>query len=247
MRENVLRVLEDASGAEAAARRFVSEVACDDLDAFTATSRSEAARIADLSIVGGNHLPAEGPLVVTSFHFSGGFRVFDVLRAQGRAPVFLHVPPRDLSGRYAIEVHRRRSTYFHENLRPPFLEPGPGARGTIEKHLADGGTIVALLDVSPGMVELRDRSRVRLFDREIDLPVGLLRLADKHQAPVVPYEGRLDDDERTLVFHQPLQGDDAESLLAAAVATFEHVIRERPWVWQAWLDVDAFFAGAIER
>jgi len=223
---------------------FVTEIACDDLDALTATRWPEHRRLAATRVVGGENLPAAGPAVVTSFHFSGGFRVFDVLRARGLRPTFLHAPPRERLDGYAAAMHHARARYFETHLAPPFIPPGAGARDRLDDHLQRGGVVVALLDVAPATLELRDHAPCTLFGRRLRLPVGMVRLAIKNGAPLVPFDGRIEGGLRVLELHAPVLGDDPETLLARTLETFEGVIRARPWAWQSWLDVDGLFANA---
>ncbi len=244
VREKALALLGDEELATATGERFTTEVACDDLDAVTSVAWRESRRLAATSVVGPEHLPQVGPAIVTSFHFSGGFRVFDVLRTRGLRPTFLHAPPREVPRGYGATMHELRMHHLRQYLTPPLIEPGPGAREALDRHLGEGGVIVGLLDVAPAMLDLRDHAGCTLLGRRLRLPVGLLRLAIKHAAPVIPYDGRIDRNERVLEFHPPAHGDDPEALLADVLLTCEHVIRERPWTWQAWLDADGFFATA---
>ncbi|MDG2308363.1 MAG: hypothetical protein P8R42_27615 [Candidatus Binatia bacterium] len=239
-------LLGDEHLAAAAGDAFVAEMACDDLDAVTSVAWSDSRRLASTRVVGAENLPASGPAVVTSFHFSGGFRVFDVLRARGFTPTFLHVPPRERLKGYDAAMQNMRMRYLERHLSPPFIKPGPRTRGALDRHLGDGGVVVALLDVSPAAFELRDHTSATLLGRPLQLPVGLLRLAAKHDAPVIPYDGRIEDDRRVLEFHARARGSEPEALLADVLQTCERVIRTRPWTWQGWLDADCLFAEAAE-
>lgn len=242
VRANALRLLGDERLATRTGERFAAELACDDLDAFTAIRWSEERRLGATTVVGADHLPRTGPCVVTSFHFSGGFRVFDVLRSEGHRVTFLHAPPRERPSGYAAAAHAARARYFERHLDPPFIEPGPGARDALDRHLAEGGTVVALLDVAPAALDLRDHAPCELFGRELRLPVGLLRLAARHGAPVVPYDGHIDADRRVLELHEPPTAATPEALLTRVLSVFERVTRARPWTWQGWLDVEGLFA-----
>ena len=120
------------------------------------------------------------------------------------------------------------------------------ARDALANHLEEGGVVVALLDVAPGALTLRDRAEGTLLGRPVDLPVGILRLALEKGAPVIPYDGWLDGNRRVLEFHEPARGSEPETLLQEILATCEGVIRNRPWTWQAWLDADRLWATAQE-
>lgn len=241
---SALSLLENETAARAAGERFVAEVACDDLDALTADRWPEARRLAATRLVGEANLPTVGPAIVTSFHFSGGFRIFDVLRARGLRPTFLHAPPRGELRGYDAALYEARTRYFESHLEPRFIEPGPGARDSLDEHLGAGGVIVALLDVAPAVLDLRDHAECRLFGRPLRLPVGLLRLAVKHDAPVLPYDGRIEAGARVLEIHPAMRAPDPAVLLQEVLRGCERVIRERPWTWQSWLDAASLFENA---
>ena len=241
----VMQYLGDAEAARTGGQRFVAELACDDLDAITAVQWTRQARLAATRVQGAERLPEKGPAILVSFHFSGGFRVFDVLCSRGLQPTFLHAPPRDPQG-YENRIERLRRDFLTKTLKPGWIVPGPGARDALANHLEEGGVVVALLDVAPGALTLRDRAKGTLLGRPVDLPVGILRLALEKGAPVIPYDGWLDGNRRVLEFHEPARGSDPETLLQEILATCEGVIRNRPWTWQAWLDADRLWATAQE-
>ena len=193
---------------------------------------------------GGEFLPAEGPFVLPGFHFSGGFRIFDLLASRGLSAAF---PVRTVTQQgnvYARALAAARNAHFRRMLGERLIEVGPGARARLQQHLAGGGVVVALLDVGPTALGLGDTAEVSFLGETVRLPVGVLRLAHEIGAPVVAHEGRIEDGRRVLRFHPPASGGSAEELLQSVIATLEGVLRERPWDWQGWLDLDAFFAAA---
>jgi hypothetical protein len=225
---------------------FLASLACDDLDALTAALWPRAWRERSFVVEGASHLPSAGPLVVASFHLSGGFRVFDALVARGFRPAFLRVPFSGAGSRYQRSIEKARALHFRRVLGECLIEVGPGARERLRAHLAEGGAVVALLDVAPASLGLHDTTAAVLFGREIRLPVGLMRLAVETGASVLPYDGRIENDARILRFHAPVTGSTPEEILRATVAGLELVIRERPWDWQGWLDLEVFLAAAAQ-
>jgi hypothetical protein len=127
-------------------------------------------------------------------------------------------------------------------LERPWIETGPGVRSALEQHLAGGGSVVALLDVPLPALPLRDRAAGTLFARPLTLPCGLLRLALARDLPVVPWDGRIERGERVVRFHPQAVGADVTTLLSAVLAALEGVVRERPFDWRAWLELDELFA-----
>lgn len=242
------RLLGDPLLARAAAADFAAAIACDDLDALTALAWPRSKRLRHTSVEGLEHLPPPGPAVFVSFHLSGGFRVFDVLGACGFRPTFVLAEGRPLDRLYLRALDRARRRFFRRSLDPAWIATGRGARARLEEHLRSGGCAVALLDVAPAVLGLRDEAPATLFGRPLRLPVGLLRIAERLGAPVIPFDGRIEGWRRVLRFHAPARSGDAEACLASVLATFERVIRERPEAWQGWLDVERFFAnGAAEE
>lgn len=230
------RVLGDARLAERASERFAAGLAADDLDACRAWAlRRPAPRIEGA-------LPAPGPAVFASFHLSGGLSVFEALVARGFRPTFLRAPARPGATRYQRAIDAARSRYLGRLLEKPFVVTGPGVRRALAEYLASGGAVVALLDVPGAALEIRDRARGTLFNRAVDLPVGVLRLAHEGGLPVVPFDARIERGRRIVRFHPAAHGEDVQALLASVLRTLEAVVRERPWDWHAWLEIDHLLA-----
>ncbi len=239
-------VLGDAAAGEAVRRRFVASLARDDLDACRAWARIGAS-CADAMVEGEQHLPPPGAAVFAGFHFSGGLAIFETLRRRGFAPTFLRAPLPPTAPRYDRSVGAVRLRYLARVLERPWIHTGPGARDALAAHLAAGGAVVALLDVPAVALPLRDRASGTLFGRAVSLPSGLLRLALAQHAPVVPFDGRVEGGRRTVRFHAPAQGDGPETLLRAILPALEGVVRERPWDWHAWLEVEHLLAPPAEH
>jgi lauroyl/myristoyl acyltransferase len=233
------RLLHDPARAATAARGFVPEIACDDLDVVTAILWPRALRRRSTDAEGAEHLPATGPVLLVSFHFSGGLRVFETLGE--RRTTFLLAENRPGARRYLRVLEALRRLYFRRVLEPPWIAIGEGARERLREHLQRGGALVALLDVAPGEIGLRDHVSTELLGRPLRLPVGLLRLAASERIPVIPFAGRIKDGRRVIRFHPAIAGDDPIALLERVLRTFEGIIREQPETWQGWLDVDRLF------
>ncbi len=237
---NATRVLTEHAAAARAGAGFVAALACDDLDALTAASWPRRLRLATTRTEGIDSLP-EGPAVFASFHLSGGFRIFDVLAAAGRRPTFLWAEDHDPqpSG-YGDALRAARRHHLRDVLAGgSWIVLGPGARDALAAHLDGGGAVVALLDVAPSILGLRDTAPVPLFGRIVPLAAGLMRLAAARALPVVPYDGRIERGRRVLHFHPAERAPDPRELLASVVRRLERVVLERPFDWQGWLDLDA--------
>lgn len=243
----VERVLGDPALGARAGREFLGSLACDDLDALTAACWPRAFRRRSFTVEGAGNIPDEGPAIFASFHLGGGFRIFDALLARGLRPAFLRQPFGGSPSPYERAIEGARSRHFQRCLGDKLIAVGPRARADLQKHLEEGGAVVALLDVAPASLGLRDRATVTFLGREIELAVGLMRLATSLQVPVIPYDGRVVGSRRVLTFHPPHRADAPEALLRDTIATLEGVVRTRPWDWQGWLDVERFFTAATAQ
>lgn len=235
-------LLGDPAAGEQVRDRWVAALAADDRDACRAWARIGPS-CAAATVAGGERLPPAGGAVFAGFHLSGGLAIFEVLARRGFAPTFLRAPTPAHASRYARAVGAARLRYLARVLERPWIETGPGARDALDGHLAAGGAVVALLDVPAGALPLRDRATATLFGRAASLPVGLLRVAATRGLPVVPFDGRVAAAARVVRFHPAVHGDDPAALLRAVVTTMERVVRERPWDWHSWLELDALFAA----
>ena len=234
-------LLGDPAAGAAVRDRWVAARALDDLDACRAWSRIGPA-CGDAAVEGAAHLPEAGAAVFASFHLSGGLAIFEVLRRRGFSPTFLLAPLPPHETRYGRVMRAVRLGYLARVLERPCIETGPGARGELERHLDGGGAVVALLDVPEDAVQLRDRAPATLFGRATSLPVGILRLALARGLQVVPFDARVAGGRRTVRFHPSIGGAEPADALRAVLATMERVVRERPWDWHAWLELDALLA-----
>jgi len=246
VRANAAEVLRDDALAAATARGFAASLACDDLDGLTAWLWPRALRLAALRVDGESHLPPAGRAVFATFHIGGGFRVYDALLTRGFRPAVLAALPDPTGNRYRRAIDRARFAYLRRELGDGVLPVGPNApRADVRSpasHLARGGAVIAVLDVAPAALGLRDSGRAELFGRPVDLPIGALRLAAGAGIPVVPFDAFLDRGRRVVRFHPAIASADASEILARVAAVMEGAIRERPWDWQGWIDVQRLFA-----
>ena len=243
VREHAGEILGDADLAARAGRLFAGSIACDDLDGLTARLWPRALRRATLRVEGEEHLPPPGRAVFATFHVGGGFRVYDALLERGFRPAVIAAPHAPGGNLYRRAIDRARFSYLRKALGDGVLPVGPLVdRREVRSpapHLASGGAVIAVLDVSPAALGLRDALATRLFGRPVALPAGALRLAASAGVPVVPFDARIEDGHRVVRFHPRLESRDPRALLDGVVAAMERSIRERPWDWQGWIDVHA--------
>jgi hypothetical protein len=237
-------LLGDAAAGQAVERRWVASLALDDLEACRAWARRDPA-CGDATVEGGEHLPPPGAGVFASFHLSGGLAIFETLHRRGFAPTFLLAPEAPHAGRYERAIRAIRLRYLTRILERPCIETGRGARQALEQHLDGGGAVVALLDVPEDAVQLRDRATGELFGRAAHLPVGILRLAVTRGLPVVPYDCIVANGSRTVRFYPSVAGAEPQEVLHGVLAVMERVVREHPWDWHSWLELDALLAPRV--
>ncbi|MEW6268361.1 MAG: hypothetical protein AB1689_03585 [Thermodesulfobacteriota bacterium] len=234
-------VLGPGAELDAESRRFVTGLALDDLDACRAWLGRDGDRARSVRREG-EALPRAGAALFVGFHLSGGLPAFDALRAAGFSPTFLCAPPREGWTRYQRAIAAARLGYLRRTLARPWIYTAPGARDALDEHLAQGGAVVALLDVPRAALELRDRVPATLFGRTIEVPAGVVRLARAHGAPIVPFDARLERGARIARFHRPVDAASVEDAVQEIVRVLEAVVRARPGDWHAWLEIDELLA-----
>ncbi len=246
---HALEFLGDPVLAAETGRRFAGSIACDDLDGLVARLWPRALRRRTLRVEGADLLPPAGRAVFATFHVGGGFRVYDALLDRGFRPAVLAAPPAPGGNLYQRAIDRARFGYLEDALGDGVLPVGPhAARAALRSpapHLASGGAVIAVLDVAPEALGLRDALPATLLGHRVELPAGLLRLAASSATPVVPFDARLENGRRVIRFHPPIRSTDPAVLLAGVVGALERSIRERPWDWQGWIDVHRLLGPAV--
>src|SRR5690606_8943812 len=193
--------------------------------------------------------PKQGPYLATGFHHGTGFWVFKTLRAIGSDSVFVSarwnrddyagVPLRYWYGRLRAREMQRIGSY------PPAFRPG--VKDQLGHALRNGVSVVGLVDV-PTRLAPRDRLPVRLLDRDVSFPSGILDIARDAGAKIVPYWVELDLEKgmRTLVIGDALDPSHGDTLQNLA-DLLDRQIRARPAAWMLWSEWPAWSAGAVDR
>lgn len=178
------------------------------------------------------------------FHWCAGLWSVRALHASGAAAAVL-------AGRFSTRsMGGARLGYLYGHLRLKELARVGGrpliyAPGTVKRALADlaaGHWVIGTPDVPPTETALG--VPVTLFGRPAHFAEGLLLIARRAQVPVVVFTLALDFDSgrRELRLSGPFEPHDPQ-LLPHIVATWEGLIREKPWGFTLWPAMPAWFAA----
>ena len=181
--------------------------------------------------------PKDGAFVVVTFHYGTGLWLCRALRRAGHRGMFL-------SGRFerdAFEARPLLHRYGMERLAEVERITGapiayrPGARETLLDALANGISVIGLIDVPPRLAP-RGQRPVDLLGRPASLPDGLLQLATDAAVPIVPCWVELDFASgcRRVVIGEALAPAPSDATLAALAATLDGLIRRSPAQWMFW-------------
>jgi hypothetical protein len=189
--------------------------------------------------------PRSGAFVAVTFHYGTGLWICRALRHAGRRSRFL-------SGRFerdAFEARPLLHRYGAERLAEVERITGspiayrPGARETLLEALAEGVSVIGLIDVPPRLAP-RGQQPVELLGRPASLPDGLLQLAADANVPIVPCWVELDfaTGRRRVVIGEARAATPVDATLGEIAATLDRLIRKSPaeWMfwreWSGWLD-----------
>jgi lauroyl/myristoyl acyltransferase len=183
-------------------------------------------------------------ILLLTFHVGGGSLVFSYLRSRGRSAHYLSIAPqqfRKLSGRvqYAFGWFRLWGVERASGQKVIFVG---GSKEKIRQVLRQRGIVVALLDVVPDSLDLKERAVACFFGRLAHFPTGLLSVAAETEADIVPFFGRVGEDwYRHLSFEVPHRVEHIEETLSALVGLLEAYIRRYPQEWHFWPGLQHFY------
>lgn len=187
----------------------------------------------------------QGVLLLT-FHFGGGSLIFPYLHSQGLSGHYLSIPlqrVRELDGWVQYTFSRLRFRRIERIMGREVIFVG-GSKEKIRHILRGGGIVVALLDVVPEFLGLKEWAEVRFFGRPARFPTGLLSAAAQTGATIVPFFGRVGEDLcRCFSFEEPCRVEKEEETLCALVGLLEAYIRRYPHEWHHWPALQGFYAS----
>ncbi len=191
--------------------------------------------------------PTRGPFVALGSHHGTGHWLFRSLAEAGHDAIwisarwerreFAAVPLRYLYGRLRGRDVRR--------LSGRDLAIRPHVRERLAEALAAGDVVTGLIDVPPRLAP-RGQRPVRLLDRAVSLPGGLLDLARDAGVPVVPYwiEFDLERGVRHFCIGEALDPADPDRTLQALADVLDRQIRRTPAAWFFWPEWPRWTADA---
>jgi lauroyl/myristoyl acyltransferase len=232
-------------------KKFFEVLSCDEIDAYVPLIHPWQRLRRWVRVTGEERLlplvTSKQGVILLTFHIGGGFLLFPYLRSRGVAAHFLSIPLQrvhELNGRLQYLSGKFRLWSLEQAIGKEVIFVG-GSKEKIRRILRDGGIVVALLDVTPEFLGLKEWAEVLFFDRPARFPTGLLSAAAQTHAAIVPFFGRIGDDMlRYLSFEEPLSVANENDSLRSLVALLEMYIRRHPHEWHHWPAVQAFSALA---
>ncbi len=191
-----------------------------------------------------------GVLLLT-FHFGGGSLIFPYLRSHGMSAHLVANSlqrTREGGGWAQYTFGRLRFQHIARLMKREVIFVGGVGPRKIHRALAKGGMVVALLDVVPefvGIKEWREEQEVPFLGRPARFPTGLLSIAARTDAVIVPFFGWVGADRHWhLSFEEPCRAIAPSETLPVLVGLLERYIRQYPHEWHHWPAAQAFYRQA---
>lgn len=229
--------------------KFFEVMSCDEIDAYAPLVHPWRRLKKWVRVHGEERLVSPGVerrgMLLLTFHVGGGSLIFPYLRSRGIPAHYLSIAlpqVRQLAGRVQYTFGRFRLWGIRRAMRRDIIFVG-GSKEKIRQVLRQGETVVALLDVVPDALHIKDRAEVSLFGRRARFPTGLLTVAAETEAAIVPFFGRVGEDwRRHLSFDAPCRVENVEETLHALVTLLEAYVRRHPQEWHFWPGLHQFYA-----
>ncbi len=230
---------------------FFKVMSCDEVDAYAAFLHPWRRLRKWIRVKGQEgfleRVYGERGLILLTFHFGGGSLIFPYLRSRSMAAHYLSIPlprVRALSGRVSYSFGRFRLWGITRAMQREVIFVG-GSKEKIQSVLNRGGMVVAVFDVVPDLLQIKDWAEVCFWGRPARFSTGLLSTAAKAQAWILPFFGRVGEDHlRLLSFEAPLWVEREEEALASLVRLLEQYVRLYPGEWHHWPGLQDFYAPA---
>ncbi len=191
--------------------------------------------------------PASGAFIAIGFHHGTGHWVFRSLARGGHDAMLVSArwDRADYPGvplRYWYGKMRGRDV---ERLGRRPLAARPGVRDKLIGALESGTPVVGVIDMPP-RVAPRGQHRVRVLDRDISFPQGLLDIAQRVNVKLVPYWVEFDMPRATRRFciGQPLDPTDVGGTLQKLADILDCQIRRTPEAWFFWPELPRWIEDA---
>jgi len=188
--------------------------------------------------------PHQGAGFLCTFHWGGGMWAIRSARLAGLTPHMmlarfdpLHYRDQPVLLRYA----KYRTALVERETGFKTIDPKQ-ARPDIQKALETKNQVMVVMDVPPDAV--RSNVQVSILNRQVRMPIGLLKIAAKSSVPVTIFSMGYDfaTGERLLSVKTLQAHDDAGHLATLVYAELDNLIRREPAFWHFWAQMPRFMA-----
>ncbi len=182
-----------------------------------------------------------------TFHYGTGLWLCRALRRAGRRSTFVSARfERDaFEARPLLHRYGEQRLAEVERLTGAPISYRPGARTTLLDALAQGVSVIGLIDVPPRLAS-RGQRPVELLGQPASLPDGLLALASEARVPIVPCWVEIDfaSGRRRVVIGEARAPTPIDATLAELGGLLDRLIRAAPAAWTFWREWRAWLADA---
>ena len=236
-------------------KQFFEVMSCDQIDAYASWLYSWHRLQRWVRMTGEERLftavaEKRGVLLLT-FHFGGSSLIFPYLRSRGMSAHLVANSlqrTREVGGGVQYTFSQLRFQHIERLMDREVIFVGGVSPRKIHRALAKGGMVVALLDVAPefvGLKEWKEGREVSFLGRPARFPTGLLSIAARADAVIVPFFGWVGADRhRHLSFEEPCRAIAPSETLPVLVGLLERYIRHCPGEWHHWPAAQAFYRQA---
>lgn len=206
----------------------------DHADLFLSMTRSD--RWIDRHIDIEGEWPTQGPFLAMTFHWGAGLWGLRQLGRLGLAPNSLSTeldPAHFASEPFALRYDLLRNRETARACRAEVFTRGSQVRHMM-RLLHSGDNILGLIDVP--VTDTRNATRVSLLDRPARFPTGLLQIAQRSGAPVVPFWTGIDwsTGRRKMVVRPAIQVVDVNATARQLASELDPLLRRWPDQWHLW-------------
>jgi len=191
--------------------------------------------------------PRDTAFIATGFHHGTGHWVFKTLAEAGRNSMLVSArwDKSDYTGLPLRYHYGRLRGGDVERLSGNPVAYRPGVKQMLSDALQRGDCVVGVIDMPPRLAP-RGQRPVRLLDRDVSFPDGLLMLAQEAGVPLVPYwiEFDLDQCTRRFCIGAPLDPHDVDGTLQKLADVLDAQVRRTPAAWYFWPEWPQWLADA---
>ncbi len=206
----------------------------DHADLYLSMTRSD--RWIDKHIDIEGEWPKQGPFLAMTFHWGAGLWGLRQLGRLGLQPYSLSTefdPAQFANEPFALRYELLRNREIERACRAKVFTRGSQVRHMM-RLLQQGHNILGLIDVP--VTDPRNAAEVSLLGRPARFPTGLLQIAQRSGAPVVPFWTGIDwsSGRRRMVVRPAITVNDVDATARLLASELDPLLHQWPDQWHLW-------------